>query len=124
MTYLDTHVLLWLYEGRDDLLSARAAAHVDTDELMISPMVVVELALLKEAKRIIPTPPDVLEVTAADAGVSVCQLTFARVGESAVDLGWTRDPFDRLIVAHAAANDALLLTKDRHILRHYKHAVW
>jgi len=37
---------------------------------------------------------------------------------------WTRDPFDRLIVAHAAANDARLLTKDEKIRRHYKRAVW
>ena len=37
---------------------------------------------------------------------------------------WTRDTFDRLIVAQAKTRDASLLTKDRTILEHYPHAVW
>jgi PIN domain nuclease of toxin-antitoxin system len=37
---------------------------------------------------------------------------------------WARDPFDRLIVANARARDAVLVTKDERILRHYPLAVW
>jgi PIN domain nuclease of toxin-antitoxin system len=37
---------------------------------------------------------------------------------------WVRDPFDRLIVAQASANDAPLITKDEKIRRHYKRAIW
>jgi PIN domain nuclease of toxin-antitoxin system len=42
----------------------------------------------------------------------------------ALPLSWTRDPFDRLIVAQAAVRDAPLLTKDRAIRRRYRAAVW
>jgi PIN domain nuclease of toxin-antitoxin system len=37
---------------------------------------------------------------------------------------WTRDPFDRLIVAQALLHDAPLITKDEHIRRHYAGALW
>jgi len=37
---------------------------------------------------------------------------------------WTRDPFDRIIVGNAAAENAVLITKDNSILEHYEHAVW
>ena len=37
---------------------------------------------------------------------------------SAAGLTWTRDPFDRLIVADALAANTQLLTKDDTILRH------
>jgi PIN domain nuclease of toxin-antitoxin system len=37
---------------------------------------------------------------------------------------WTRDPFDRLLVGHALARGAPLLTKDRLIRRHFRQAIW
>jgi PIN domain nuclease of toxin-antitoxin system len=45
-------------------------------------------------------------------------------GESHVS--WTRDPFDRLIVAQARCTrrSIALITKDRLIRRHFKGAVW
>jgi PIN domain nuclease of toxin-antitoxin system len=63
-------------------------------------------------------------VLADDIGLEVCQLQFQSVVDSALNQSWIRDPFDRLIVAHAAANDAPLITKDQKIRRHYKRAVW
>ena len=39
--------------------------------------------------------------------------------------GWTQDPFDRLIVAHAKANsEAMLITADTVIRKHYPRAIW
>jgi acetylornithine deacetylase/succinyl-diaminopimelate desuccinylase-like protein len=43
------------------------------------------------------------------------------VGDTAA---WTRDPFDRLIVANAMADGATLITADRVILRHFDQAIW
>jgi PIN domain nuclease of toxin-antitoxin system len=37
---------------------------------------------------------------------------------------WGRDPFDRLIVGNAKANDATLVTKDEKIRRYYPQAIW
>ena len=41
-----------------------------------------------------------------------------------LEIDWTRDPFDRLIVAQAIAADGFLLTKDRTILNHSVAALW
>jgi PIN domain nuclease of toxin-antitoxin system len=43
---------------------------------------------------------------------------------SALAESWTRDPFDRLIVARARATELPLLTKDMKIHAHFKAAVW
>ena len=43
---------------------------------------------------------------------------------AAASLGWTRDPFDRMIAAHAIVADAPLLTADRTILEHLPLATW
>jgi PIN domain nuclease of toxin-antitoxin system len=55
----------------------------------------------------------------------MCDYPFAAVALAAIGLGWTDDPFDRIIVAQAAANhDSSLITADAEIRRHYKPAVW
>jgi hypothetical protein len=42
----------------------------------------------------------------------------------ALDLVWTRDLFDRVIVGHASAADRDLLTRDELILANYPRACW
>ena len=37
---------------------------------------------------------------------------------------WSRDPFDRLIVAHAKAQKTPLVTRDEKIRENYRLAVW
>ena len=37
---------------------------------------------------------------------------------------WTGDPFDRLIVAQAMANGAVLVTKDADIRQNDKQSIW
>jgi PIN domain nuclease of toxin-antitoxin system len=44
------------------------------------------------------------------------------VGKST--FAWTRDPFDRLIVANAMADGAPLITADETILANFRDAVW
>jgi PIN domain nuclease of toxin-antitoxin system len=46
-------------------------------------------------------------------GLQVCNLPFVAVIESAIELSWTRDPFDRIIVGQATLNGSARLTKDR-----------
>ncbi len=47
-----------------------------------------------------------------------------QVFDQAVEYGWTRDVFDRLIVAEAEASDFVLITKDEKIRANYEKAVW
>ena len=123
MTYLDTHVVVWLYEGAGKL-SRSALERVQNDVLFISPAVILELQFLYEIRRLSLTGPKLVAALADDIGLGVCQLEFQSVVDSALNQSWIRDPFDRLIVAHAAANDAPLITKDEKMRRHYKRAVW
>jgi len=124
VTYLDTHVAVWVYAGESDRLSTAAQKRVGDPELFVSPMVMVELQLLWEVGRLKATAQEVVDGLASGVGVRVCELPFRRVVEQALNERWTRDPFDRLIVAHAKANGAPLITKDERIRRYYRQSVW
>jgi PIN domain nuclease of toxin-antitoxin system len=122
--YLDTHVVAWLYAGRVDLLSPRAAKLINSEELRISPMVILELEYLREIGRLMVGGNSVVQGLSAQLGLRICDLTFPAVIESGLDQHWTRDPFDRVIVGHAALAASVLLTKDQTIRRHYRQARW
>ena len=51
MIYLDTHVVLWLCEGLVERLSKTARRAIEENDLLISPMVRLELQYLFEIKR-------------------------------------------------------------------------
>jgi PIN domain nuclease of toxin-antitoxin system len=122
--YLDTHVLVRLYLGDIDNLGAAARKAIEEQDLMASGAAVLELEFLHEIGRLRPTALKVVSALGSDAGLRVCELPFRVVAEYALKESWGRDPFDRLIVANAKANDAPLVTKDEKIHRHFKRAVW
>lgn len=123
-TYLDTHVVAWLYAGRLDLIPDEARRRIDGDEVVVSPMVALELEYLFESGKVHDPAQQVLDALATELGLRLCTLPFPRVEAAARAMSWTRDPFDRLIAAQAAAAGAVLLTKDRSLRRHYPAALW
>ena len=124
MTYLDTHVVIWLFGGEWHRLSSTATGQIRDEELLVSPAVVLELQLLHEIKRLRSVAAKVVERLSSEIGLAVCSLPFTSVLEHAVEQSWTRDPFDRLIVGQASANDAALVTKDGEIRDHYRRSIW
>ncbi len=124
LIHLDTHVVVWLFAGQVQRLPAAAQKAINENDLVISPMVLVELQYLIEIKRLAEPVDQVLEILGRDIGLTVCDLPFLRVARRALGLTWTRDPFDRLIVSQAAERQAPLVTRDRKIREHYPHAVW
>ncbi len=124
VAYLDTHVVAWLFAGDAARLSLTARAAIEADDLLISPAVVLELQYLYETKRV----ADPAEVVVTDLQhrvmLRVCDLSFPDVARRALTLSWTRDPFDRLIVAQAALREARLITKDRILRKRYSASVW
>jgi PIN domain nuclease of toxin-antitoxin system len=44
--------------------------------------------------------------------------------QAAMSLSWTRDPFDRLIAAHAIVANSPLITADETILENLSLATW
>lgn len=59
-----------------------------------------------------------------ELGLEVSDGSIAELGQAAMDLSWTRDPFDRLIAAHAIVANTSLVTADRTIREHLPLAVW
>jgi PIN domain nuclease of toxin-antitoxin system len=124
MIYLDTHVLVRLWAGDIDKLGPAARRSIDEQDLLVSPAAVLELEFLHEIGRLRPTASKVITALGLDIGLRVCDLPFRTVVDYALKEAWGRDPFDRLIVANAKANDAPLITKDERIHQHYPRAVW
>ena len=125
MTYLDTNALIRMNPDEELALPRRARQAVENeDELLISPMVLLELENLHEIRRFRWSATEWLERAGALLGVRVCNYPFGLVIGQAIHERWTRDPFDRIIVAHARARKAALVTKDENILRNYSLAVW
>ncbi len=122
--YADTHVVAWLFAGLIDLIPTRVRQHLEAEDLIISPMVSLELQYLYETRRTAQPAAIVLRALSGAIGLKVCDLPFPRVIEAAIGQVWTRDPFDRIIVSQAALRQASLVTKDQVIHKHYPRAVW
>jgi PIN domain nuclease of toxin-antitoxin system len=124
MIYLDTHVVVWLYAGLVDKLSQLAVDYIETNDIVISPMVQLELTYLQEAKKITSSSKTIIDELSSRIGLKVGRVHFEEVVMKAEKLTWTRDPFDRLITAEAMCASAKLITKDKVIRKHYKLAAW
>lgn len=124
LVHLDTHIVCWLYEGRLELLTPASLRAIEPGLLQVSPVVQLELTYLNEIGRISREGSYVLDALARDIGLSVADVSLAQVMRMAGTLTWTRDPFDRMIVAHAMIADAALVSKDRLIRKHCDRAVW
>src|SRR5690349_16753244 len=99
--YLDTQVMIWLCEKQLSRLTPHATAAIDETDLLISPIVLLELEYLYEIKKIVQPPQTLLSQLHDQIGLTLCEHSFSMVIQTALFEGWTRDPFDRLIVAHA-----------------------
>ena len=125
IAYLDTNVVVWLAQGDLSRIPPKAQSLLEENELLISPMVLIELEYLYEVNRIKLSSRAVLRKVEYEASVRVCELPFPRVADMVIDEKWTRDPFDRTIVAQAKANGlATLISADEEIRRNYPRAVW
>jgi len=125
ISYLDTNVTVWLAQGDLGRISPGARLQLEASELLISPMVLLELEYLYEVGRILLPARDLQSKLASELGVSLCQRDFPSIASAALDEKWTHDPFDRMIVANAKANGlAPLASADEEIRKHYPHAVW
>ena len=123
MIFLDTHALVFLAADQSKI-PQKVWGFLDADDLVFSPMARLELDFLYEIGRIAEDPRAIMELLARDHGVIEETDGWVRAPQVAATLGWTRDPFDRLIVAHALTWAAPLLTRDGKIRDNYSHAFW
>jgi len=111
---LDTNALLWLLAGhpRGRPLSRWAG------RLFISPASILEVQFLVEAQRIRMRKGRQVADLADDPRWLVDDPPALVWFEVALDLSWTRDPFDRLLFAHSKYRQWRLATGDTELIRH------
>ena len=124
MIYLDTHVVVWLYQKDTGRFSPETQALINKEDLRISPMVELELEFLFEIDRITVNAATILDYLEERTGLKLSDKSFSRTIQKSIDVKWTRDPFDRIIVTQAMLEDSILVTKDKNIRKHYSKTVW
>ena len=108
---LDTNALIWLEQGHARARKLAAAK----SRLYISPVSVLELQFLMEAGRLRVHGAGVADLIARGPWL-LDDPPAAALFDAALALGWTRDPFDRLLVAHAQLRGWRLATGDTALL--------
>jgi len=116
---LDTHIAVALYEGRTGGLQPATKRALDREAASISPAVLLELELLHEIGRLRIGAQPIARHLDEHLSIRVAGERFAAVSVQPLALAFTRDPFDRLIVAHAALLRAPLVSQDVHLRRYY-----
>jgi PIN domain nuclease of toxin-antitoxin system len=115
---LDTHFLIWL------ILGSRRLAEFPWVERHrpwgISPVSFLEIQFLAEIGRLSVRNPEFTKTVMEDPRFTVDDVPLATVVRHGLGLTWTRDPFDRMLVAHSLARRVALCTTDRDIRRHHR----
>ena len=108
---LDTHTFLWWLTDPENLsLAARVAIEDPANQVMVSPVVLWEIAI----KRSIGKLKTSLNIESAvrDAGFIYVPITETHIATTETLPLHHRDPFDRMLVAQAIVENATLVTRD------------
>ncbi len=124
MIYLDTHVIVWLYMNESSRFSSYAKRAINGNLCKISPIVGLELTYLHEIERLSATASEIIDFLVDAIELEICNIQFDKVINSTIQQNWTRDPFDRIIVGHAAVTESSIVTKDQLIRENYTHTIW
>ena len=114
---LDTHFLIWLVLG-----SKRLAEFPWLERHRpwgVSPVSFLEIQFLAEIERLSVKNPEFVGTVMEDPRFAVDDISLVALVRHALRLGWTRDPFDRLLVAHSLARRVPLCTLDGRIRRNH-----
>jgi PIN domain nuclease of toxin-antitoxin system len=122
--FLDTHSAVFLWEGRNEVFGPGSRELLEQAILLISPMVRLELQFLREVGKLKVEPDLLLGSLTADLGVAMTSEPLDALVPLAMSLSWTRDPFDRMLVATALLHQAPFVTRDRKIRENFQNAVW
>lgn len=124
IAYIDTHVAVLVTHTPKKLPRSAANTLRRATKIRISPAVILELQMLREIGRLNVEPNAFIEALRESFELEVCKLPFVDVAEAARTLSWTRDPFDRFIVAQASLAGSVLVTRDQVIRDNFTRAVW
>lgn len=118
---IDTHILLWLLSGSKRLKDLKWIHKFPF--YFISPISILEIRFLEECGKIKINLDKVLEGIQSDDRFKIDDVSLERLCLQALSISWTRDPFDRLLVAHSTIQNIPLGTCDELIQEHYPRTV-
>lgn len=120
---LDTHTALW-FLADDDRLSPRAQRHLvdGTNRVLLSPVVVWEVAI-KSSLGKLEVPEEYLSLLREGAAQ---ELPVSIEHAAAVErLPWHhRDPFDRMLIAQARVESAVIVSADERLRAYDVDVIW
>ena len=114
---LDTHFVIWIAMGADRLTSFPWIERYRP--WGVSPISLLEIQFLAEIGRIEVKNPQFTEALAKDPRFVIDEIPLVPLIRRAMELTWTRDPFDRLIAAHSSVRRLPLCTTDRNLRDHH-----
>jgi PIN domain nuclease of toxin-antitoxin system len=114
---LDTHFLLWIALQSDRLKEFPWIARYAP--WGVSPVSFLEIQYLHEVGRLEVRIDGFVDAVAADHRFVIDEVPLNTLVRQALTLGWTRDPFDRLLAAHSAARRKPLCSTDQVIRGHH-----
>jgi PIN domain nuclease of toxin-antitoxin system len=114
---LDTHFLIWVLAKARRLKQFPWLA--DYSPWGVSPISLLEIQILSETGRIKLTG-DFAASVMADSRFILDEAPSVTLVQKAMDLAWTRDPFDRLIVAHSLVRRLPLCSVDSNIIANHR----
>jgi PIN domain nuclease of toxin-antitoxin system len=120
---LDTHILLWWFEG-DTRLSAndRAAIAEPDNEIFVSAASAYEVAI-KAARRKIDWDVDALRVAIGIENFRTLDIRWTHLATAgAFPIRTNKDPWDRILVAQSILEQMPLLTSDARLTLLYDEA--
>jgi PIN domain nuclease of toxin-antitoxin system len=97
---------------------------METESIGVSPIVELELTYLYEIGRVSEPASAPLAALRRTLGLQIADVPLMELVQAAASLSWTRDPFDRLIAAHAIVANAPLVTADETIRANLPLAIW
>lgn len=124
MYLLDTHALVWAVTAPEEL-PARVREILATGEIKTSVISYWELTL-KKGRQNAPVlyPAAWWDRYITRAAVEVLPVRVAHVDRLDALPEWHRDPFDRMLVAQALAEDYALVSRDGMLARYGTPVVW
>ncbi len=114
---LDTNFVVWIVLGTGRLSSFPWIERYQP--WGVSPISLLEIQYLAEIGRIKIQNPEFTENLVNDPRFVIDEIPLVPLIRRAMELTWTRDPFDRLIAAHSSVRRLPLCTTDRNIRIHH-----
>ncbi len=120
---LDTHAALWWLSDDPRLGTTTTGLLEDaSNEVLLSAAVVWEVAIKRSLGKL--NAPDGLASTLIGAGASALPITLAHADATTQLRSHHRDPFDRMLVAQATVEQAVLVSNDEALLPYRIPLVW